>query len=246
MEIPWRGSTWGVEESIPKGFWQEIIIIFLYFDKDFYEFFLCRTLAIGIVYIYWDLRSLGHLHFICPLFNLSPPILSRLRGFCLLLDFDSPFARRHSFQLMWGLSSLKSLLLLGRDFGSNPFITNHLVLGWLSFIWGRLSPVASFLVVQLNRTSSTKLQKGEKKRGCLAKFPWEEGEWGMPQRSLATFPWGKHMFPRISFLYFYILSLISSLHGIVHNMEGCIMDEILKNLITLPYKNIQKNWIIFF
>jgi len=33
----------------------------------------------------------------------------------------------------------------------------------------------------------------------------------------------------------------------VYNMEGCIMDEMLKNLITFPYKNIQKNknWIIF-
>jgi hypothetical protein len=43
-----------------------------------------------------------------------------------------------------------------------------------------ISPVASFLLVQLNRTSSTKLQK-EKKKGCLAKFPWETGanEWGM-------------------------------------------------------------------
>lgn len=30
----------------------------------------------------------------------------------------------------------------------------------------------------------------------------------------------------------------------VYNMEGCIMDEMLKNLITLPYQNIQKNWII--
>jgi hypothetical protein len=45
-----------------------------------------------------------------------------------------------------------------------------------------ISPVASFLPVQLNRPSSTKLQKEKKKRGRLAKFPWERGvvnEWGM-------------------------------------------------------------------
>lgn len=195
--------------------------------------------------IYWDLQSLGHLHFICPSFTFVPTNFVPLTRLLPPSWLRSPFARRHSFQLMWGSFKFKITSFRKRlDFGSNLFITNHLVLGWLSSIWGRLSPVGSFLVVQLNRTSSTKLQKGEKKNGDV--WPSSHGrwgnEWGMPWRSLATFPWGKHMFPRISFLYFYyILSLLSSLDVIiVYNMEGCIMDEILKNLITLPYKNIQK------
>jgi hypothetical protein len=53
------------------------------------------------------------------------------------------------------------------------------------------------------------------------------------------------MFPKISFYIFYILSLISSLHVMVYDVEGCVMDEMLKNLIALPYRNIQKIWIIF-
>jgi hypothetical protein len=67
----------------------------------------------------------------------------------------------------------------------------------------------------------------------------------MPPRSLATFiSLRKTYVPKDIVLYFYILSFISSLHVMVYNMEGCIMDEMLKNLITLPYQNIQKNWII--
>jgi len=63
----------------------------------------------------------------------------------------------------------------------------------------------------------------------------------MPPTSLATFiSLRKTYVPKDVVLYFYILSLISSLDVIVYNMEGCIMDEMLKNLITLPYKNIQK------
>jgi hypothetical protein len=74
-------------------------------------------------------------------------------------------------------------------------------------------------------------------------------EWGMFATCPKEFGYislRKTYVPKDVVLYFYILSLLSSLHVIAYNMEGCIMDEMLKNLITLPYKNIQKNWIIFF
>jgi hypothetical protein len=100
----------------------------------------------------------------------------------------------------------------------------------------------------LNGTSSTKLQKG-KKRGRLAKFPWGDGGMNgpcLPQGVWLHFLEGEmgHVCPkefgyislrenmcsqRYCFIFFYILSLISSLYVIVYNMEGCIMNEMLKN-----------------
>jgi hypothetical protein len=92
------------------------------------------------------------------------------------------------------------------------------------------------------------IAKGEKK-GTFGQVPMGDGEWSMFAACPKEFGYislRKTYVPKDIVLYFYILSLISSLHVMVYNIEGCIMDEMLKYLITLPYKNIQKNWIIFF
>lgn len=120
-------------------------------------------------FVHWDiLQSLGHLHFIC-LFYLVPTNFVPLTRLCPPFLTSFPLCTLSIPSTIVGSFKLK-ITSSRKRFWFKSFITNHLLLARVSFICRRLSPVASFLLVQLNRTSSTKLQK-EKKKGRLAKFP---------------------------------------------------------------------------
>jgi len=155
-----------------------------------------------------SVRSLG-----CPpisrAFALHMPFLprphqflSRLRGFAPPSWLHSPL---HVVIPSTIVGSFKLKITSSRKrFWFKSFITNHLLLAWLSFIWRRL-----YHPLQVSSSCNwiALLQpncKRKKKRDVWPSSHGRRGQmngaclWHAP-RSLATFPWGKHVFPKISF-----------------------------------------------